>query len=503
MPQLRLFGRLRKRVEERMKEREISLWELLIEMMLQWRIILVWMVAGAAMAGAFSYVWSNHASGNPGTGEQAQTAGKNLIQDPSVLEDQLTDMQLQNVNYVVDYESVYRDKLAYQEKSLLMQINANCVQRTDLTFYVDAENWRSAVSIEKAYEDLIQGGELSVYAAGQVHGESAASISEAVSLARGSGGLAEGTSSFRVNIIHYDKSVMRDIAKIIVRFLEEKHGQIEEVMGKHEIITANQSEAEVADMGILERQINTIEDIASMETKILQYKNAFTAEEQQYYDVMVKESGGSDAANIKEEQQDSAESGDKDSSGISIRYVVLGMFLAAFIYLFVFFMRYVFNHKLCVSDSLQELYDIPQLGLIPQQQESRKPFDFIDRWILSLRDSGGRRFTKDEALRLSAAAVKMAAAKEGTGKICLVGCSLSGQALEVCETIRGDLAKEGIRAEILNNVLYDAQAMCSLEGVGAAVLVERAQFTFYSEIARETELLRRQGIMVLGGIITA
>ena len=97
----------------------------------------------------------------------------------------------------------------------------------------------------------------------------------------------------------------------------------------------------------------------------------------------------------------------------------------------------------------------------------------------------------------------MAAAKVGTGKICLVGCGLTGQALEVCETIRDGLAKEGSHAEILNNVLYDAQAMCRLEGAGAAVLVERAQSTLYSEIAREAELFRRQGITVLGGIITA
>ena len=75
--------------------------------------------------------------------------------------------------------------------------------------------------------------------------------------------------------------------------------------------------------------------------------------------------------------------------------------------------------------------------------------------------------------------------------------------MEVCETIKEELAKDGIQTEILNNVLYDAQAMCSLEGIDAAVLVERAQSTLYTEIGKEKELLRRQGITILGGIITA
>lgn len=39
-----------------MKEREISLLELIVAMMLRWRIILVWMAAGAVLAGAFSYM---------------------------------------------------------------------------------------------------------------------------------------------------------------------------------------------------------------------------------------------------------------------------------------------------------------------------------------------------------------------------------------------------------------------------------------------------------------
>lgn len=482
-----------------MKEREISLLELLTEIMLRWRMILVWMAAGAVLAGAFSYVRSHAALQKSGTGEQAQM---DLITDQSDLESLLTDQQLQNVKYVIDSEALYRDRMDYLETSLLMQIDANCVQRTDLTFYIDAGNWRRAAGIEKSYEDLIQGRELDVYAASRIHGENASAVSEAVSLARGSGSLAEGTDSFRISIIHYDQSVMREIAAAVISFLEEKHDQIEEVMGEHEIVVVNQSETEIADMSVLERQKNIIDDIAAMETAILQYKDAFSAEQQQYYDILAKESADSGKDGAQKERNPD-EAGDQTSAGISMKYVILGMFLAAFLYMFVFFLRYVCSQKLWASDSLQELYGIAQLGLIPPRQEGRRAFAFIDQWILSLRDSGRRRFSREEAVRLSAAAVKMAAAREGAGKICLAGCGLTGQALEVCETIREELARNGIQAEILNNILYDAQAMCSLEGTGAAVLVERAQFTLYSEITRETELLRRQDIMVLGGIITA
>lgn len=482
-----------------MKEREISLLELIVAMMLRWRIILVWMAAGAVLAGAFSYMRSDSTARSVQSGDQMSDLGQDLREDPSVFEEQLTDVELQKVNYVLAYESVYQSQLAYKEHSLLMQIDPNCVQETELTFYVEADNARRAADIEKAYEDVVQTDALAAYLEEQIGGKDSAGISELITLMRGSNNIPEGTNTFRVKLIHNDKSVLQDMTESLIDYIQKKREQIVKAMGSHEVILVDQSDAVTVDLSILDAQKRMIDEIAAIETAILQNKEAFTAEQQQYYEFMA----------MTESDTDEAEDGTKEleqnapaTARISIKYVLLGMFLGAFIYLFVFFMRYVFDHKLSASDSLQELYDIPQLGLIPQQ-ESKKPFAFIDRWILSLNESGGRRFTRAEAMRLSAAAVKMAAAKEETGKICLVGCGLAGQSLEVCETIKEELAKDGIQTKILNNVLYDAQAMCSLEGIDAAVLVERAQSTLYTEIGKEKELLRRQGITILGGIITA
>lgn len=63
------------------------------------------------------------------------------------------------------------------------------------------------------------------------------------------------------------------------------------------------------------------------------------------------------------------------------------------------------------------------------------------------------------------------------------------------------LQKEGITVKILDNVIYDAEAMEQLDQMPAAVLVESAASTFYTEIAEELALLRRQNIKPLGGII--
>ena len=186
---------------------------------------------------------------------------------------------------------------------------------------------------------------------------------------------------------------------------------------------------------------------------------------------------------------------------ISVKYVILGMILAAFVYVFAIFMLYVLNSKIRSTDNLQELYEIPQLGKIPGDAGGKKLFGFVDRWILALRYWNQRKFTPKEALDLAAVAVKMAAGKNALKTVSLVGCDLKDRALNTCEEIRMVLAEEGVEAQILNNVLYDAETMEKLGDTKGVVLVEKADSTLYAEVARELELLRRQDIAILGGII--
>ena len=73
--------------------------------------------------------------------------------------------------------------------------------------------------------------------------------------------------------------------------------------------------------------------------------------------------------------------------------------------------------------------------------------------------------------------------------------------MAVCEQIKGALREDNLQIHILNNILYDAQTMAQLEDAKCVVLVEKVGSTLYDEIAQELELLKRQEIAVLGGIV--
>lgn len=63
------------------------------------------------------------------------------------------------------------------------------------------------------------------------------------------------------------------------------------------------------------------------------------------------------------------------------------------------------------------------------------------------------------------------------------------------------LSKEKIETQILDNVLYNVESLEKLGNAKGVVLLEKAGSALYTEIAQELEVLRRQDIRVLGGII--
>lgn len=97
--------------------------------------------------------------------------------------------------------------------------------------------------------------------------------------------------------------------------------------------------------------------------------------------------------------------------------------------------------------------------------------------------------------------MKMAAKKEGLKEICCIGCNLKMNAAKAADTIQGVLKDADISMKVLNNALYDQEAMEQLLAAKGVFLMERAGETLYDEVSRELELLRRQEIKVLGIIL--
>lgn len=469
-----------------MEEREISLIDLLVEVLLHWRMFIVWMVLGAVLLGAFSYVRSGS------TIQQTQAETEKIEQEP---EEWLTEEEMRNVSYVAAYEDVYLSKEAYLAESPLMKMDANHINRGEAIIVIEAQDHQVSCDIEKAYEGIVQSSDFITKVSEDV-GIKLSGINETVLLngltvESNATAKTENANSFKVVVMNNDEEECQAMLESAVALLKEKQSDVESALGEHKLTVVNKSFGVVADTAVADKQQRILNDIAMMKKTLSDEKEKLSDVERQYYDLLTSE----------EDVEEEAVPETTPAPGISLKYVLLGAVMAAFFYAFVLFMIYIFTAKIRSTDNLQELYNIPQLGMIPADKNHKKLFGFVDRWILSLRNHNKRQFTSEEALELASVAIKMSAGKEALNEICLMGCGLKERSLDVCEKMKVQLEKENIQVHILSNVLYDAQAMGELEKMKGAVLVEGAGSTLYQEIVEELKILNRQEIRVLGGIL--
>lgn len=456
-----------------MKEREISLIDLFVEILLHWRMFIILTFGGIILLGSLGYIRLHNEKKN----SQVQTETT-----PSEPESQFTVEEMQNVAYVVAYETAYNAKKTYFEESPLMNIDPNHINKAEATIAVITEDRQKSCDIKKIYEDIIQSEELCTEVAKKA-GIETAYINEILFLE--SINIPQDTITFKVVIISNSKIQCQNILELVIAFLGKKQPEIENVLGCHELAVVNKSFGITADSNIITTKQTVLTEIANMKNTISSAKDNLSDAEQQYYSILTGTTKNNPTVIPK----------------INIKHIFLGAFIFPFLYMLILFITYILNTKIRITDNLQELYEIPQLGMIPIKKNTKKLFGFIDGWILSLQNYGKRCFTFEESLGLATIATKISIEKEMFQEIYLIGCGLKERSLDICEEIKSRLSKDNIQVTILNNVLYDAQMMSKLGNAKGAVLIETAGSTLYNEIFDELEFLKRQGIKVLGGIL--
>lgn len=484
-----------------MQTREIDLLDMIADILSHWRGMIVALVLGAVLLGGVGYMRSFQ------TAQSAQQQ-ESVVQDEATvqaqlsrLEQSLDDKSRAMVLTVVDDEKEYDLKKTYSENSIYMQLNPLQTVQTELIYQVQTADGSLDGQLGAIYTSLLNNVGVYDWVAQQTEIE-AGYVGELISAETVSSltiqwqqAMSLGTNCVKVSILQSDAEACQKLAEAVKAYISEEQKQLNNELGTHALILVSETTGSVMKKDLMDEQIKCRNEIASLQSTIATAKVGFTEEQKQYYELLTwekAEHSEQSAQNVTTEVES------KPTPTISKKYVLLGAVLFAFAYAVVICMVYIFNTRLRETDELQSIYGIPQIGLVIRES-GRKIF--LDKWVDSLRHYGKRKFTTEQSMELAFAAIKIAAVKNGLNNICLMGCNMSAGADKVCETLKAALEKEQINVIILDNVLYDAESMEKMDAMQGAVLVEKAGSTLYSEIADELELLKRQEIKILGGII--
>ena len=477
-----------------MEEREIDLLDLLADILRHWKGIIVCFLIGAVLSGGFSYIQSMHEMNEACMEiEKEQTSGditsEQLLRVQAELA--LTGAAKMAVLMVVDDEQELAAREQYAEISVLMNLDAYDISQVELAYELAQADMQDNHMLGTVYEDLLNGVGLYDWLEEQTGIPSIATRELIAVVAKSNKDISDvdqniivGNDSMKVTIIHAEEAKCAELAQAVKAYIESLQEKLTVTMGEHEVSLISENVGSVMDMGVLDKQIANRNTCLNLQNSIEKAIDGFTTEQEQYYNLLT----GNEEVEMNV------------GPSVSLQYVVMGGVVFAFLYVAWWMVLYAMNGKLRAGDELQSIYQIAHLGLVVKSTTSKKK-GLMDKWIEQLRNRGKRTVTEEQSLELATAAVKMSAMKRGIDTVCFMGCDLKAGAGTVCDKLKTALEKDKLKVTVLNNVLYDATAMEQLQDVKGVVLVEKAAVTMYREIAEELEFLKRQGILVLGGII--
>lgn len=484
-----------------MEEREIDLLDMIVDILSHWKGILVTLIVGAVLMGGLSYAKSYRSIQSAQSVEEVILDKTAVEKSLAELEDTMTDSDKAAVLTTLDDEREYFYKEKYVRESVYMQLDPLNVAQTELVYKIQAEDDLLAQQLGAVYENLIDSVGLYDWVAQQT-GIASEYVGELITVEVNSGIsltddkklIVEG-NGLKVTLRQADEAACSQLADAVKSYIEQQQKKLVTEVGNHTLLLLSDTFGTVMDNTVLDRQVAYGNAVCSARTAIATAKKEFNEEQKQYYNMLTWEETEEPEMNQKDTTEEQTV---VVSPSVSKKYLLLGAVMFAFVYAGVLALLYIFNSRLRATDELQTLYRIPQIGVVIK--DSGKNF-IVDRWINDLRHYGKRKFSAEQSMELAFAAVKIAAVKNGMNNICLMGCNLAAGAGNVCESLKAALEKEGIAVTVLDNVLYNAETMEKIDQVTGVVLVEKAGSTLYNEITRELELLKRQEIAVLGGII--
>ena len=521
-----------------MGERIINIRDLIVEILLHWRGIVLWMFVGGIISAVFSYANFRQSS---------EAALNEQLEKASVLDLQsgMTQKELSEVRQVLLNEVSIEKWNSYIENSVLMSLDSSQVYQEDLIYTILADGIQ--LDLTGVYVNLLTTNEMYQFAADRTDGFSASDIQELINVVHTGTAANQRTNSFHITILAGTEETCAAISEAMKSYIEEVRLSLETIYGAHNIALLQEHLAETRSMSLLQKQMDVHNKVAALQTETAMLRDVFSEKQKRYYHLRISEAGSesgnpgkteaeagdpdkteaeggntgkteAEAGNLSESHAEGGnrteEAGSVAVSGslidmpddmpnatpTGLKNAAWGMFFAVLIYTLAVFFRYILDDRLRYTDNCTAIYHIPSLGHIPAKRtaNSNKPFRQIDRKLYLLRDK--RRYTSsaEEAVRLSVASIAMAAQRKGICDVCGVCGSMCG---ELPEQIGTDLKADNIKFQCVKNILYSADSLNLLSSVRAAVLIEKAGAVSYGEIQQELEILRRQGIEILGMII--
>lgn len=434
-----------------------------------WIIIVAMVVFGILLAG-FRYAKDKKNIANTTVAESTEKVDVEKIVD---------DLESDDYNQVMTYVDLtnYRDQnRLYTADAKLMKINPYKVDTVLLQYYVNAEDENTRKDMAAAYLSYISGGSL---AADVVENndleDSSSDIQEliqcdATGLTTGTSFYTENTNTINMYVYGVDEQDAKDIASYVKESMDA-YSQKLSAVAPHTLTLFEEQYSVTCATKLVSLKNDRFGNLMTYNDRTTSYEGLLSDKQKESAQKIVSAQKENDELEDSNETGKTAKKDEAPKASISKKYLVVGAFLGLVIAVVIIVLRYMFDPTIKTSKDLQMFYGTNFIGDVAQA---------------------------DGALLAASKIINMCSNRQ-IKKVLIAGKMATENEAAIKEVVDA-VEKKGIVADIIGDILTDADAVQTLEAKSNVVLVEAVRKSKYEDFNQEKALCESLDARLLGYI---
>lgn len=462
------------------KEREVSLQELLWQIAFDWRRLLLCAVIIGILAGTVRFTGDFKTYKNAKASEQMTDKATEvplteeeriLVQDAKILQNSLNESREYMQN------SILMSIDPYQENVLVLQYYVD----SDYTFNYTTENAINYTdAIVSAYTEHANGGAMAAKIV-----ETLGLDCEARYMEELIGAAAVSTDQvFSVEVVYPDSELLEAMSGVLKAELAEQTTAINDNIGSHSLKLLSENIVVRADAQLAAQQKNIQDMLTTYRTQLTAITGTMTEDQ-------LKELGREVSKDAELEEIPPVV---VPKPEISVKYIVLGVMAGLFLSMIWTVCKVLFAGKLQQSDEIADIYGIRLFGILKED----KNWTGIDKLLMRLKNRRYISLSKEEYLDIVCSNMELACRDDNINSICLCGTELKSIPEALMKVIISRMDNVGIKVTPGGNIRYDMAALRQVKEIGTVVILEQTGVSGYQEIDKEIKTFAEQNVKVLG-----
>lgn len=434
-----------------------------------WIIIVAMVVFGILLAG-FRYAKDKKNIANTTVAESTEKVDVEKIVD---------DLESDDYNQVMTYVDLtnYRDQnRLYTADAKLMKINPYKVDTVLLQYYVNAEDENTRKDMAAAYLSYISGGSL---AADVVENndleDNSSDIQEliqcdATGLTTGTAFYTENTNTINMYVYGVDEQDAKDIASYVKESMDA-YSQKLSAVAPHTLTLFEEQYSVTCATKLVSLKNDRFGNLITYNDRTTSYEGLLSDKQKESAQKIVSAQKENDELEDNDETGKTAKKDETPKASISKKYLVVGAFLGLVLAVVIIVLRYMFDPTIKTSKDLQMFYGTNFIGDVAQA---------------------------DGALLAASKIINMCSNRQ-IKKVLIAGKMATENEAAIKEVVDA-VEKKGIVADIIGDILTDADAVQTLEAKSNVVLVEAVRKSKYEDFNQEKALCESLDAQLLGYI---